>query len=424
MTTDAKAAPAEVLCIGFGALGTIYSYLLSQGGAQVTAVARSNYSTLSSDGIHISSAKYGEVPGWKPHRVIREVEPEKAADTSYDFVLCTFKNVPDLKPASSIIRPFLKKVAPGSGGKLPTIVLLQNGVGIEEEVQRNLVECEEPLAKGVVSVIAWIGANLVDGGTKVTHGALERLEMGVYASSKAEVAENGIRIPSAEEQAELDRFASIYAAGGGTGKVVDDIESIRWQKVLWNASWGGLSTLSRQPVNALLQEETLHYSAGVVRRIMLEIMYVARSCGIGESRFPAAAIDQAFNITLNTTTIPGVAEPGKGGALAPNFKPSILLDLEYNRPMEMEPIIGNIVAFARKNNVDTPRLDLILAALKPNQLAAIAAANARELKSNPSANSTPSTNSDISKKYSDLNATSKGNWPEGAPVSKSPHTYL
>ncbi len=316
----------EILCIGFGALGTIYSYLLSQGGANITAVARSNFDTLTTTGIHISSAKYGEIPNWKPTRCVKESEPETATDRYYDYVVCTFKNVPDFKSASSIIKPFLKTSSDAE--QLPTIVLLQNGVGIEEEVQRNLVEGETKFAKGIISTVAWIGANLADNGTKVVHGALERLEMGIYPSSSSPVdGESGRKLGTPEERASLDAFAKVYIAGGGGGKIVEDIEAIRWQKVLWNAAWGGLSTLARCPVSALLTEDTLHHSVGVVRRIMLEILYVARSAGLNEQRFPASSIDNAFNITVTTSEVEGVKDEKKGGNLAADFKPSILLDL-------------------------------------------------------------------------------------------------
>lgn len=411
---DSATAP-NVLCIGFGALGTIYSYLLKCGGAKITAVARSNYDTLRTDGILISSAKYGKIEGWKPDRVIRESEPEQAKDIVYDYVVCTFKNIPDLKAASAVIKPFLAQPT-DSSARLPTIVLIQNGVGIEEEVQKALVECETPLAGHVISAVAWIGANLTEGGKRVDHGSLERLEIGIYGRTTAPIAQNGLRQKSEEETRALKQFADLYTQGGGGGAIVDDIEAIRWQKVLWNASWGGLSTLARLPVATLLQEETLHYSVGVVRRIMLEIMYVARSCGIGEDRFPSSAIDKAFELSLLSSPVKGVHDPSKGASISPDFKPSILLDLENGRPMELEPIIGNIVAKARLTNTDTPRLDLILAALKINQVKAIAAATTVA----PSADSERQNVTT----FGQLTATSRGNWPAGAPVSQNPTTYL
>jgi 2-dehydropantoate 2-reductase len=241
--------------------------------------------------------------------------------------------------------------------------------------------------------------------------------MGVYPAPTQPVLDDGRRRPSEQDQKALEAFAAIYAAGGGGGEAVEDIEAVRWKKVLWNAAWGGLSTLARQPVSTLLLDETLHYSVGVVRRTMLEIVYVARACGLNETRFPMAAVDNAVNITLSTSSVPGVQDPAKGGNLAPAFKPSILLDLENGRPMELEVIIGNIVRQARRHNVDTPRLDLILATLKLNQIHAIRAAKERDRGQGQQSGDAVTT-------FSQLKATSRGNWPAGAPVSQNPHTYL
>ena len=37
------------------------------------------------------------------------------------------------------------------------------------------------------------------------------------------------------------------------------------------------------------------------------------------------------------------------------FKPSMLVDLEEGRPMEVEPIVGNIVKTAKSVGIDVPR---------------------------------------------------------------------
>lgn len=82
MVAAPTAAPKQVLCIGFGALGTVYSYILERGGAQVTAVARSNYDSLTKSGIDIVSEKLGTHHSWRPHRVINNATD--AADRFYD----------------------------------------------------------------------------------------------------------------------------------------------------------------------------------------------------------------------------------------------------------------------------------------------------------------------------------------------------
>jgi 2-dehydropantoate 2-reductase len=333
-------------------------------------------------------------------------------------------------PLSSIIRPFL--ATPTSSQKLPTIVLIQNGVGIEDEPYEKLV-LEEKLAGAIISCCAWVGCNLVDGGKKIEHGSLERLEMGLFPTlpsskssksgkdspshpSSTDQNASAPYSPSAEEQQRLqgifDSFVALYKAGGGGAAPVPDIQPARWRKLLWNASWGGLCALSRQPVGALISEGSLHFSIGVVRRTMLEVLYVARACGYGEDVFPASAVDEAIKVTLSTYMpkhLPGEpasaeeqamlkrqaeesisekpattpkssdaapttgtsTKPTTGAGLSPGFKPSILLDLEAGRPMETVPIFESVIERARLHGMETPRLDLIMASLRPSQVAAI-----------------------------------------------------
>jgi 2-dehydropantoate 2-reductase len=133
---------------------------------------------------------------------------------------------------------------------------------------------------------------------------------------------------------------------------------------LWNAAWGGLSTLARQPVSVLLEDENLEYSASVARKIMLEVVSTARACGYDEKALPASSIDQVFNLTYSQA--PSILPKDTKPNLGKDFKPSLLIDLEANRGMELTPIVGNVVKKAKLHNVDTPRLEIILAALRPS----------------------------------------------------------
>lgn len=75
---------------------------------------------------------------------------------------------------------------------------------------------------------------------------------------------------SSAEGEKLELFYALFRKGGGGAEREDDIQPMRWRKLLWNAAWGALATLARQPMSALLTDGTLHYSLGVVRRTMLE----------------------------------------------------------------------------------------------------------------------------------------------------------
>ncbi|WFD41730.1 2-dehydropantoate 2-reductase [Malassezia psittaci] len=355
-----EARQRNVLLIGFGAVGTLYAYLLQRGGARVTAVCRSNRAVVKEHGIHVFSAKYGTQKNWRPDEVISSADELK--DTAYD-------SVPDVRPSSDTIRPFLQKIRTMNASHLPLIVLIQNGVDTENEVYESLVQCEPPLASGVVGGLSWVGVTLLGEGSRIEHGSLERLKIGLFPPPLNDD-------PSDDIQAAFDRLVKLLADGGSDVQGTKDIEAIRWSKVLWNISWGGLCVMARQPVAAMLQAETLPYTCGVVHGIMLELLAIARANGIGEDRLPAASVDEVYSMTLGNSYAKirvskhpdQFFETSGGKALSDDFKPSILVDLERKKPMELHTIFGPLLRRARETNVATPRLDLIVAALVPSQL--------------------------------------------------------
>ncbi|MCO5596196.1 hypothetical protein L7F22_050256 [Adiantum nelumboides] len=193
---------------------------------------------------------------------------------------------------------------------------------------------------------------------------MERLEMGLYPYREAGEDEES---PQSWRVTKLHAFAETFKAGGGGSVViVGDIQVKRWVKLLWNAAWGGLATLARQTVLEILQEDNLDITADLVRKIMMEVISVARACGYGEDQLPLSSMDEVFNLTYSQA--PRFLKDGQKGNLKDDFKPSLLVDLEAQRPMELSPIIGNVILKARQHNVNVPRLEVIFAALRPSQM--------------------------------------------------------
>lgn len=186
--------PIDVLIIGLGAVGTVYGYVLSQNqDVQVTAIARSQYATLK-DGIHIKSDKFGDIPRWTPYRIVQDVE--QANDRPYKYIICAMKCLPDLLPTASILAPFLEGKYADTSSSVdledgPTVVLLQNGCGIEVPLARAYPHVP------IVSCVVWVGANLLPGGV-VTHGSLEQLIMGLFTGE-------GGSVSGTEEHVESER---------------------------------------------------------------------------------------------------------------------------------------------------------------------------------------------------------------------------
>lgn len=393
--------PIEILIIGFGAVGTIYGWILSQNkNVRVTAIARSAFESMSKEGIDIESEKFGNIPHWRPYRLVRDTN--EANDRAYAFIICCFKVLPDLLPSASVVAPFLdgpfgrQDDDPETSG--PCVVLIQNGIGIEHPIQ-----VAYPLTP-IISVVAWIGANLLPG-PKVTHGLLEKLMFGLYmgegpnslalhpddldetddpfADPAGYRGPNGkLRLDEGWKRTRL--LETLLKNGGGGVEVVDDIQATRWAKNLWNAAWSSICTLSRSTVSAVCDPSVLPYTLPVVRRTMLEVLYVARAWGYSEQALPMQAIDDTIKMTIQNYQIrTGAQTPAVDNNISPDgfldlaptktsaFMPSMTLDCINARPMELEPIIGSLLDRARAKGVDTPRLDLVYASLKVYQDAAV-----------------------------------------------------
>ncbi|GAA5976780.1 hypothetical protein JCM11641_000869 [Rhodosporidiobolus odoratus] len=396
----------DVLIVGFGAVGVLYGWVLSQNpNVRVTALARSAYDDMK-DGITIESEKFGKIENWKPYRLVQDVE--EANDRLYKYIICATKALPDVLPTASILAPFLESQHNQSTVDLEdgaTVVLMQNGVGTEH-----------PLAVAyphtpIISVVVWVGSNLKPGG-RVVHGKLEELKIGLYTGEGSETgaatehAEDPLCDPheyrkgpdGAERLEEGKRrtkvFADLINNGGGAGTLVSgDIQVERYTKQLWNAAFSSVCAMSRSTVAEVVAPAVLPYTLPYVRRMMLEVIYVARAWGYQENVLPLKAVDDTIAITLRTyqqrqagvpptPATPGIVNSGypfptEGSPSQDTvdstvtFKPSLLLDVENNRPCELEVLIGSLLERARAKGVATPRLDGAYAMLKVHQDSAV-----------------------------------------------------
>ena len=113
-----------------------------------------------------------------------------------------------------------------------------------------------------------------------------------------------------------------------------------------NASFSTLCTLARCRVCDVL---AVPQSRLALSSIMLEVLAVARAwlTVYISSRLPDKIAQDIINNENPAST----------------FKPSMLVDLEAGRPIEVEAILGGIVSLAKKGGVSTPHLDVIYASL-------------------------------------------------------------
>jgi 2-dehydropantoate 2-reductase len=116
-----------------------------------------------------------------------------------------------------------------------------------------------------------------------------------------------------------------------------------------NASFSTICTLTRARVGEVLASPE---GRAALHDIMTEVLQVARAC------LPENDLVKAVLHATVAQDIVNNEDP------ASTFGPSMLIDLEEGRPMEVEATVGSIVRRAKERVVSTPQLTLIYANLK------------------------------------------------------------
>jgi ketopantoate reductase len=162
------------------------------------------------------------------------------------------KSLPDVYSIPSIIEP-----AVASG--LTTIVLIQNGIGIEQPFIEAFPENK------ILSGVTMIGCEL--NGCEVLHNDPDILYLGHFPRLVS---------PCSELENTSSRFSKMYESGGAKCVVVEDILWHRWRRLVWNAPFNSICALTNVDSGTILDtrcKETL------IRRAMNEIVSLAAAAG-------------------------------------------------------------------------------------------------------------------------------------------------
>ncbi|CAE6464598.1 unnamed protein product [Rhizoctonia solani] len=338
----------DILLVGFGAVGVIYALILSKTpNIRVTAIARGNFDKVSAKGIHIKSKKHGDIPGWKPDRVVSSVA--EATDRAYKYVLISTKALPDVNPTPLILAPLLTEEY-SKRYPSPTFVILQNGLGVEKDLYV-AAERSWKAKPRVLSAAVYIQANLIGGRDVVEQGPFDKLVCGVYRQGLL-VDDDPKNTP--EEAEQLEAFAQLVRTGNGEIELVPDIQRKKFAKNLWNLSFAAFATLIRYPCPAFFWEETADKIRPTLTKILTEAISVARALGYSEQAVPSSLIESTIE---DTGALHRPGEPS-------THKPSMLVDMETKRPLEIEAIIGEVVRVGKEHGVDVPTLETVYTLLQ------------------------------------------------------------
>ncbi|KAG0340587.1 hypothetical protein BG004_006345 [Podila humilis] len=291
--------------VGTGAIGAYYTWRIQQSGnCTITAVCRSNYDAVKSKGIEIQTTAWGDGPHvFKPDQVVKTVPSE-----TYDYIVVCMKALPEVYSIPDIIAPAVD-ASPNA-----TIVLIQNGIGIEDPVKARFPR------NPVISTIAYIGVTQNELGVVYHSGPIQRLVLGLFEP-----------IDGVDTATAVKLFGERCSLGGIETVVSDDIQNYRWQKLVWNGSMNAVSILSELwTVSNVLADDKYRAMAHAT---MTEIAALAEALGYP---MPPTLVQMSMSTSER---------------LAPGYKASMVVDLEAGRPLETEVILSNPIKIAESRNL-------------------------------------------------------------------------
>ncbi len=270
--------------IGTGAVGGYYGGLMARCGHDVHFLLRSDYDHVKESGLYVKS-KDGD---YALPRVNAYCRPE-------DMPLCDVAIVA-LKTTENDKLP---KILPHMVKEDGIVVVLQNGFSNEMQIAKILPKAT------VMGGLCFLCCN------KTGPGQINHLDFG--AVKLCQYTKDGS--PSGVTSS-LEMIGREFEKAGINIRVCENLMQARWEKLVWNMPFNGLSVVLSSTTDELMQDND---AKTLVREIMIEVITGATRCGY--------LIDDSFmGIMLEAT-----------GNMA-SYSPSMKLDFDAGRLLEIEQI--------------------------------------------------------------------------------------
>lgn len=325
----------SVLIVGAGAIGAFYaSRLALVPGVSVSVICRSNYHAVAANGFHVTSPQYGDYT-FIPANTFANPEAARKSRQRWDYIVVSTKALPDVSDDSEILE--------GLVGDGTAVVLIQNGLGVEEPYTKRfpkaaicsavtIATCAQP-SHGQIKHNRW---------TRINSGPyLPHLDLGGSAETDARVIEqNGAFIDLLIKGGIKDAEAYSHAK----------LQLVRWHKIAINASMNPSSVLTLCSTNAAMASdpEVQRHLKGV----MIEILETAPKILGQPLPKDFATPDAIIRSTQRNTS---------------GSKPSMAIDWQSGKKMEIEVILGNPIRIARQRGLEMPRLQTLYALVRMAQ---------------------------------------------------------
>ena len=291
--------------IGTGAIGGYYGAKLAHAGQEVHFLLRSDYEYVTQHGLQVDSCNGSfHLPQVNAYQSTLDMP-------QCDVVLVCLKSVNNAK-LQSLLPPLLHANT--------LVVLIQNGIGVEEDVQQQFPGVQ--LAAG----LAFICSAKTQPGV-VNHQCYGSINLANYSCRDEALI-----------QTVVDEFRQ---AGIETGFV--EYNEARWKKAVWNMPFNGMTVALHTQTDQLLKNPSTRQ---LIREQMMEVVTAAQHLGVKN-------LDAAFVDKMISTT----------DAMTP-YSPSMRLDYDFRRPMEIYYLYTRPLQIAREAGCPMPKLAMLEAELR------------------------------------------------------------
>jgi len=281
--------------VGTGAVGGYYGAKLAKSGQEVHFLLHSDYEYVRKNGLYVKSCD---------------------GDFSLDKVYA--HNTTTTMPQSDAVivglkttnQSLLKTLLPPLLKNDTLVVLIQNGLGLEEDFMSMFP------GVSVMAGLAFICSSKTEPGT-IHHQCFGQIRLGNY---------NCINHKRMEE------FSAALGASGITTSVSESNEA-RWRKAVWNIPFNGMSVVHNTTTDRLIGNKE---TRSLIMTLMHEVIDTAQAWGVKNLDYSFA--DLMMSVT--ETMVP--------------YSPSMKLDYQFHRPMELHYLYELPLAAARYRNCPMP----------------------------------------------------------------------
>jgi 2-dehydropantoate 2-reductase len=291
--------------IGTGAIGGYYGGKLANDGQEVHFLMHRDYEYVKQHGLQVDSCD-GSF----------HLDPVHAYAKTSEMPPCDVVLVCLNSTNNHLLQSFLPPLL----HKDTLVVLIQNGIGLEDDVQALFPNVA--LAAG----LAFICSAKTEPG-RVNHQCYGHINFGNF---------------SCKDESKMQLLVDEFNHAGIKAGLVEYQEA-RWKKAVWNMPFNGMTVALHTQTDLLLKNPSTRQ---LIRDQMMEVVGAAQHLGV--KNIDEAFVDLMIQMTDEMTP----------------YSPSMRLDYDFHRPLEIHYIYSRPIEIARQAGFHMPKLEMLEAELR------------------------------------------------------------